>query len=136
MAEPAADPESLGRIVDEAVMHAPACTGLAIGVEQGNVRAQRFYGDTGNHGRPKADTEFEIGSITKTLTATLLAFEDQQGTMHFGDPLARYAPPGFRVPDFNGQPILMRISPNIRRACLAWCRPPVADAARTVVAVH
>ena len=79
-AEPATSPESLGRIIDEAVAHAPACAGLAIGAEQGNVRVQRFYGDTGNHGRPNADTEFEIGSITKTLTATLLAYEDQQGT--------------------------------------------------------
>jgi CubicO group peptidase (beta-lactamase class C family) len=101
----APSPEMLGRIIDQVVARVPACVGLAIGATQGNVRVQRFYGDTGNHGRPKADTEFEIGSITKTLTATLLAFEDQQGTMHFGDPLARYAPPGFRVPNFNGQPI-------------------------------
>jgi serine-type D-Ala-D-Ala carboxypeptidase/endopeptidase len=101
----APSPEMLGQIIDQVVARVPACVGLAIGATQGNVRVQRFYGDTGNHGRPKADTEFEIGSITKTLTATLLAFEDQQGTMHFGDPLVRYAPPGFRVPNFNGQPI-------------------------------
>ncbi len=100
-------PETLGQMIDQAVARVPACVGLAIGATQGNVRAQRFYGDTGNHGPPKGDTEFEIGSITKTLTATLLAFEDQQGTMHIDDPLARYAPPGFRVPDFKGQPILL-----------------------------
>jgi D-alanyl-D-alanine-carboxypeptidase/D-alanyl-D-alanine-endopeptidase len=98
-------PETLGQIIDQAVARAPPCVGLAIGATQGNVRAQRFYGDTGNHSPPKADTIFEIGSITKTLTATLLAFADQQGTMHIDDPLARYAPPGFRVPDFNGKPI-------------------------------
>ena len=92
-------------MIDQVVARVPACIGLAIGATQRNVRVQRFYGDTGKHGLPKADTEFEIGSITKTLTATLLAFEDQQGTMHIGDPLARYAPPGFRVPNFNGQPI-------------------------------
>jgi serine-type D-Ala-D-Ala carboxypeptidase/endopeptidase len=97
--------ETLGQLIDQVVARVPACVGLAIGATQGNMRAQRFYGDTGNHGLPKADTEFEIGSITKTLTATLLAFEDQQGTMHIGDPLARYAPPGFRVPNFNGQTI-------------------------------
>ena len=97
--------DTLAQMIDRAVARVPACVGLAIGATQGDVRVQRFYGDTGNHGLPKADTEFEIGSITKTLTATLLAFEDQQGTMHLGDPLARYAPPGFRVPNFNGQPI-------------------------------
>src|SRR5450432_2698219 len=64
-----ADPsqEALGRIIDQAVAHVPACVGLAIGATQGNVRVQRFYGDTGNRGLPKPDTEFEIGSITKTL---------------------------------------------------------------------
>ena len=98
-------PETIGHIIDEAVAHVPACRGLAIGATQGNVRTQRFYGDTGNHGRPGADTEFEIGSITKTFTATLLAFEDQKGTMRLDDPLERYAPRGFRVPQFNGQQI-------------------------------
>jgi CubicO group peptidase (beta-lactamase class C family) len=101
------NPDTLGRIIDQAVAQAPPCTGLAIGATQANARAQRFYGDTGNHGPPKADTLFEIGSITKTFTATVLAFADQQGTMHIDDPLARYAPPGFHVPDFNGKPILL-----------------------------
>jgi D-alanyl-D-alanine-carboxypeptidase/D-alanyl-D-alanine-endopeptidase len=100
-------PEALGRIIDQAVANVPPCVGLAIGATQGSARAQRFYGDSGNHGPPRADTVFGIGSITKTLTATLLAFADQQGTMHLDDPLARYAPPGFHVPDFNGQPILL-----------------------------
>ena len=74
---------------------------------KGKARTQRFYGDTKNHGPPKADTLFEIGSITKTFTATVLVFADQHGTMHIGDPLARYALSGFHVPDFNGKPILL-----------------------------
>jgi CubicO group peptidase (beta-lactamase class C family) len=80
---------------------------LAIGVVQQAAHAERFYGDTGNRGRPNVDTEFEIGSITKTFTATLLAYLDQKGEIRLNDPLARYAPPGMRVPSFNGQPILM-----------------------------
>src|SRR6266571_2567983 len=86
----ASSQEMVGQMIDQVVASVPACVGLAIGATQGNTRVQRFYGDTGKHGLPKADTEFEIGSITKTLTATLLAFEDQQGTMHLGDPLSRY----------------------------------------------
>jgi serine-type D-Ala-D-Ala carboxypeptidase/endopeptidase len=103
----AASPEDLGRLVDDVVMRAPSCIGLAIGVVQGDARAERFYGDTGNRGRPNADTEFEIGSITKTFTATLLADEDQAGRIRLDDPLARYAPPGIRVPGFDGRQILM-----------------------------
>ena len=100
--------EALGKIIDQSVASVPACVGLAVGATQGDVRARRFYGDAGNgRGPPAADTVFGIGSITKTFTATLLAFEVQQGTMHLDDPLARYAPPGFHVPDFNGKPILL-----------------------------
>jgi D-alanyl-D-alanine-carboxypeptidase/D-alanyl-D-alanine-endopeptidase len=106
-AEPAIGQTDLDRLVDGVAASASDCTGLAIGVEQGAARAERFYGDTGNHGRPNADTEFGIGSITKTLTAMLLAYEDQQGQMHLNDPLNRYAPPGMLAPNFNGQPILL-----------------------------
>ena len=106
-ARPEARPENLGGLIDDAVARVPACVGLAVGVERGDERAQRFYGRAGDHGAPDANTEFEIGSITKTLTATLLAFEDAQGRMHIGDPLAGYAPPGMQVPAFDGQPILL-----------------------------
>ena len=106
-ARPEARPENLGGLIDDAVARVPACVGLAVGVERGDERAQRFYGRAGDHGAPDASTEFEIGSITKTLTATLLAFEDAQGRMHIGDPLAGYAPPGMQVPAFDGQPILL-----------------------------
>src|SRR6185503_11305288 len=102
-----AGPPTLDPIIDAAVARVPACVGLAIGATHGNARAERFYGNTGNGGRPRPDTVFAIGSITKTLTATALAFEDQAGTMHINDALARYGPPGdrYRVPNFNGAPI-------------------------------
>jgi D-alanyl-D-alanine-carboxypeptidase/D-alanyl-D-alanine-endopeptidase len=103
----AAGPDTLGRLVDDVVMRSPSCIGLAIGAVQGNARTQRFYGDTGNRGRPNADTELEIGSITKTFTATLLAYEDQAGRIRLDDPLARFGPPGIRVPSFEGRQILM-----------------------------
>ena len=99
--------QSPGRIIDQAVAHVPACVGLAIGATQADMHVQRFYGSTGRRVLPTADTIFGIGSITKTLTATVLAHEAQSGTMHLDEPLAHYAPPGFPVPDFNGQPILL-----------------------------
>jgi D-alanyl-D-alanine-carboxypeptidase/D-alanyl-D-alanine-endopeptidase len=106
-AEPADQHADLARLIDGSVANAPGCMGLAIGVEHQAALAERFYGDTGNHGRPNADTEFGIGSITKTFTATLLAHEDQQGDIRLNEPLARYAPPGTQVPSYHGQPILM-----------------------------
>ena len=41
---------------------------------------------------------FEIGSITKTFTATLLADLVQDGVVAFGDPVQRYLPEGARLP--------------------------------------
>jgi len=53
-------------------------------------------------------TAFEIGSITKTMTATLLASMIQSGQMSLDAPLADYLPPGTQVPSFKGKPILLR----------------------------
>jgi D-alanyl-D-alanine-carboxypeptidase/D-alanyl-D-alanine-endopeptidase len=98
-------PEPLARAIDQAVAENSACTGLAIGVKKGRTVAARFYGTTGNNGVPTADTEFEIGSTTKTFTVTLLAWTDQRGRMRIDDPLAKFAPS--RVPSWQGQPILL-----------------------------
>ena len=53
-------------------------------------------------------TSFEIGSITKTMTATLLASMIQSGQMSLDAPLADYLPSGTQVPSFKGKPILLR----------------------------
>jgi serine-type D-Ala-D-Ala carboxypeptidase/endopeptidase len=51
-------------------------------------------GDSGNAARPKIDedTIFEIGSITKTFTATLLAQMVERGEVSLNDPLRKFAP--------------------------------------------
>src|SRR5262249_26838273 len=97
--------EELGRWIDEAVAGNSACIGLAVGAKKDRVIAARFFGTTGNNGRPNADTEFEIGSITKTFTSALLAWSQQQGRMSIDDPVSKYVP--VRVPAFQGKPILL-----------------------------
>lgn len=104
--QPASD-QRLSRVVDDAVARSPSCVGLAIGIRQGDLRFDRFFGDSGSGQPPNANSEFEIGSITKTFTATLLAYEDRQGRAYINDPLSRFAPPGMAPPTFNGEPIRM-----------------------------
>ena len=53
-------------------------------------------------------TAFEIGSVSKTFTAALLAEKIASGTMSLDDPLAKYLPAGTVIPDFDGKPILLR----------------------------
>ncbi len=95
--------EELDRWIDQAVAVNSTCVGLAVGVKKGQAAAARFFGTTGNYSAPTADTEFEIGSITKTFTATLLAWSDQQGRMQIDDALAKFSPS--RVPSWQGEPI-------------------------------
>jgi CubicO group peptidase (beta-lactamase class C family) len=51
------------------------------------------------------DTAFEIGSVSKTMTAALLAEFIGRGEIALDDPLAKLLPPGTIVPSFNGSHI-------------------------------
>ena len=50
-------------------------------------------------------TAFEIGSITKTMTAALLAEFIARGDVTLDDPIAKLLPPGTSVPSFQGREI-------------------------------
>lgn len=66
--------------------------GLVVGVIRGNEIHFWSYGEKfrGAGVLPDADTFFEIGSITKTYTATLLALEVEKGTVSLQDPIERF----------------------------------------------
>ena len=64
-------------------------------------------GDAGN-GRPlDGDTVFEIGSITKTFTTTLLALMVQDHAVDLDDPVASLLPAGTSVPSRDGRQITL-----------------------------
>jgi serine-type D-Ala-D-Ala carboxypeptidase/endopeptidase len=76
---------------------------------------------------PDERSVFQIGSVTKTFTATLLAEEVQAGNVRLDDPIAEYLPPGIHAPVFDGRPItllslaeqnsgLPRLPPNLDSA--------------------
>jgi CubicO group peptidase (beta-lactamase class C family) len=50
---------------------------------------------------------FEIGSVTKTFTATILATMVLDGSVKLDDPVAKYLPPGVHVPSRNGKAITL-----------------------------
>ena len=53
------------------------------------------------------DTVFEIGSVTKTFTATLLADMVKRGLVRLDDPVAKYLPKGVKVPSRGGKEITL-----------------------------
>jgi len=98
--------------IDE-IASAPVAHGEApaimVGVISGNDRMIRGFGETalGSGVRPTATTEWEIGSITKTFTAMLLALYVQRGVVRYDDPLQKYVPDGVIVPRYRGRRITL-----------------------------
>lgn len=73
--------------------------GVSIGVLINDQIYKYDYGETmkGNHQLPNANTIYEIGSITKTFTATLLAGLVLQGKCNLDDPVNKYLPDSIPV---------------------------------------
>ncbi len=100
--------------------------GLCVAVIRNGETHIYNYGETarGNHTLPNENTVYEIGSISKTFTATLLALQVTRGKMKLDDPLTKYLPDSVPVPVFEGTPVtlvtlsnhtsgLPRLAPNM-----------------------
>jgi CubicO group peptidase (beta-lactamase class C family) len=77
---------------------------LVIAVVDGDRSAVYTYGKLDNGGHLDGDTVFEIGSITKTFTATLLAQQVTTGKLQLDQPVASLLP-GFTVPTRDGKAV-------------------------------
>ena len=84
-----------------------ACVAAAV-IERSTVATAYFCADP-RTARPYDNrTAFEIGSVTKTMTATVLADLIVRGELSLDDPLTKILPPGTRVASFGGDPILLK----------------------------
>jgi CubicO group peptidase (beta-lactamase class C family) len=83
-----------------------ACVAVAV-IEKTVARAY-VCADPKQLARISPDKAFEIGSISKTMTAALLADLIEQGKASLDDPLDDYLPAGQKAPQFDGQRILLR----------------------------
>ena len=81
--------------------------GVIVGLVDNGDTAIKSFGvaskETGT--APDANTVFEIGSITKTFTATLLAEEVNAGRMKLSDPVQMYLPEGVTLAQVGDRPI-------------------------------
>jgi D-alanyl-D-alanine-carboxypeptidase/D-alanyl-D-alanine-endopeptidase len=83
--------------------------GIVVGViEPSGSSRVVAYGDPGP-GQPALDANsvFEIGSISKVFTATVLAQLVQEGRVKLDDPAQKYLPAAVRMPMFEGKPITL-----------------------------
>lgn len=84
-----------------------ACMAVAV-VERERVARTFQCADDKDLARIGPDAAFEIGSVSKTMTAALLAELIGQGRGTLDDTLASWLPEGTAVPEYQGQPILLR----------------------------
>lgn len=83
--------------------------GMVVGLLESDGRTRVVaYGDPGP-GQPPLDgnSVFEIGSISKVFTATVLAELVQEGKVSLDDPVQKFLPAGVRVPSRSGKQITL-----------------------------
>lgn len=84
-----------------------ACMAIAV-IDNKNPSTAYVCADPKDRGRIDERTAFEIGSISKTFTAALLADQIAAGKMRLDDPLWLYLPEGTKVPGYEGTAITLR----------------------------
>ena len=99
-------PADTARYLEQATANGQL-VGVVVGYVDGNDTVIRGFGvaskETGKP--PDADTLFEIGSITKTFTAALLAEEVLGGKVKLTDPVQKYLPEGVALAQVGERPI-------------------------------
>lgn len=105
-AQPTVDPVFASDVVDRYANHiyyGSGATGMALVVIDGNQRVFRSFGETrpGNNQHPQLDSVIRIASLSKLMTSEMLVKLLDQ-VVKLNDPLSKYAPPGARVPDWQG----------------------------------
>ena len=105
---PGGDPAWAAALLDGLRDAAPRASAVALAVRRGPERALLATGGTMMRGGTAAgpDTRFEIGSLTKTFTALLLAEMVARGEVAYDDPIERFLPHG-AAPRLRGSPITL-----------------------------
>src|SRR6516165_2021595 len=83
--------------------------GLVLAVVRGEETIVLGYGETrpGSKVEPDGRSILSMGSIAKVMAGQVLASMAADGTLKLTDPLAKYAPPGAKVPAFAGREITL-----------------------------
>jgi CubicO group peptidase (beta-lactamase class C family) len=89
------------------LMEGEALVGCVVGIIDGEAREVHAYGEVhrGEGDRPTGQTLYEIGSISKAFTGTLLADMHERGLVQIDQPLQDLLPEGVKSPVVDDQPI-------------------------------
>jgi serine-type D-Ala-D-Ala carboxypeptidase/endopeptidase len=83
--------------------------GLVLAAVRGDESLVIGFGETrpGSKVEPDGRSILRMGSIAKVMAGQVLASMTADGTVKLSDPLAKYAPPGAKVPAFAGRQITL-----------------------------
>ena len=83
--------------------------GLVVGILKNGNPSYYCYGETkkGSGQLPNEHTIFEIGSLTKTFTGTLLAYAVLDGKASLNDPVNNYLPDSIPSLEYEGTPVTL-----------------------------
>jgi CubicO group peptidase (beta-lactamase class C family) len=105
------DPEEVRALLVQLVDVERRTPGIVVGMIAGDPQERWVvgYGRLGatDERVPDGDTVFEIGSITKVFTGTLLAQAVLNGEVQLDDPISMYLPEGVLAPEYEGRPITL-----------------------------
>lgn len=103
---PAAD--VVQSLIDDRVA-AGGAVGIAVGLLEPDGSTRVFTAGSAGEGGPPLDAQtlFEIGSITKVFTGTLLADMARRGEVALNDPVEMYLPDGVSIPTRGGRAITL-----------------------------
>jgi CubicO group peptidase (beta-lactamase class C family) len=102
----AIDFEKVDKLV-QPLLDGDAIVGCVVGIVNGDKHEVRGYGSI-HHGqgdKPNGDTIYEIGSVSKTFTGTLLADMAARGEIKLDAPLQDFLPQGVVLEPFDNKPI-------------------------------
>src|SRR6185503_2834459 len=100
--------DSAVRAIIQQRVDSKGSTGIAVGLIGPDGTSRVFaYGASGTARPIDANTVFEIGSITKTFTAAILADMVAKGEVKLDDPVSKYLPSSVHMPARNGRQITL-----------------------------
>lgn len=101
-------PSEIQRIADERVANKQAIGILIATRDRKGINCVYAAGSSGRPGVAlDGDSLFEIASVTKTFTATMLADLVTRGEVALDDPVSRFLPPAVHLPERNGKQITL-----------------------------
>ncbi|MGZ5192051.1 MAG: serine hydrolase domain-containing protein [Flavisolibacter sp.] len=91
-----------------------ATTGMSIGILKDGKTYFYHYGETekGKNKLPNDKTIYEIGSISKTFTAILLAYAVNERKLNLNDPINNHMPSSIPAIHFQDEPVTIKMLSN------------------------